>query len=181
MAIPPAAELERWIGPPLRDVFVSIVGDEHAVRAVEVFRERMGTVGIFENVLYHGIAETLEVLETKTDAMYIATSKPRVYAERIADHFGIRRFFRGIYGAELTGERAKKGELLDHLLAEEGLTPSKNIAMIGDRKYDVLAAHAHGLRSIGVTWGYGTADELREAGADRICASIPELIEAVVD
>jgi phosphoglycolate phosphatase len=174
---PRDVQLEQYIGPPLRDVFASILGaeDPRIDAAFRAFREEYGTQGLFEKHLYPGILETLRALQDLAPGMFIATSKPREFAERIAAHFDLTSFFRGIYGCELTGERADKAELLAHLLQEQSLDPADAV-MIGDRKYDVAAARANGIRSIGVTWGYGSLDELTQAGADTICHSPADLI-----
>jgi phosphoglycolate phosphatase len=114
-----------------------------------------------------------DVCQTTT-AMYIATSKPTVYAERIVKHFGLEPHFRKVYGAELDGRYDNKAELLAHLLAEECIRPEAAV-MIGDRAADVVAAKANGVQSVGVLWGYGSEQELRDAGADVLCSSPWEL------
>jgi len=173
--VPDEADLERLIGAPLRQMFVTLLGSgDMADSAVGVFRERYGSEGLYECCLYPGIAEALEVLERESAAMFVATSKPRHYAEQVLAHFGLTRFFRRIYGSEFTGERADKSELLEHLIREETLTPS-DVVMIGDRQHDVAAALANGTESIGVLWGYGSAEELRDAGAAHLCVSPAEL------
>lgn len=177
---PPLAELERLIGPPMREAFTMLLGSAVDVdRAVAVFRERYSTIGAFEAEVYPGMVEALEKLEARGARLFVATSKPHVYARAILEHFGLLKFFRAVYGCELSGERADKAELLRHLLAEEGLVPSTEIVMIGDRKHDIAGARANGLASIAVRWGFGSEDELREAGPDRICASIDELMVAI--
>ena len=101
--------------------------------------------------------------------LFVATSKPTLYAERILRHFRLDHHFAGVYGAELDGRLDDKADLLAHLLACERLSASAAI-MIGDRAADVRAARANGVRAVGVLWGYGAADELREAGADTLGA-----------
>lgn len=174
---PSDAELEQYIGPPLITVFESLLGanGEHA-EAIRLFRGEYATTGLFEAELYPGIADALQELANRGRTMYVATSKPHVYATRILERFGLDRFFRAIYGCELSGERANKAELLAHLLEREAFDDA---IMIGDRHHDIAAARANGLRSIGVTWGFGSADELRDAGADVICVSPADLIRAV--
>ncbi|MBV9495792.1 MAG: HAD hydrolase-like protein [Acidobacteria bacterium] len=172
---PQTHDLERWIGPPLLDTFTAIVGSDRAPVALEAFRARYGEVGLYENRLYDGIASALASLQRVGHTLLVATSKPRPYAVRILEHFDLHRLFDGVYGAELSGERAAKTELLTHLLREERLD-AKDAVMIGDRKHDVVAAKAVCMRSVGVAWGFGSKDELKNAGADTICASIDELV-----
>jgi phosphoglycolate phosphatase len=173
--IPEPAELEHWIGPPLQGVLVSELGDRMGAQALENFRNRYGAVGLYENRLYPGIVDALEILKQLSPALFVATSKPQSFAKRIIEHFRLSEAFREVYGSELNGERADKTELLSYLLEQEKLLPAQAI-MIGDRKYDIAAANAVGLRSIAVTWGYGSVEELSEAGADAICDSASALV-----
>ena len=167
--------LEQHIGPPLREVFVRICGNRVDPNlAVEVYRERYAATGLFENSVYDGIEACLETLLSRADSIYIATSKPTVYSERIIEHFGIGDFFKVIYGAHLDGSLGKKSELLAHLLERESLDPGACV-MIGDRHYDMVGARANGIRAIGVLWGYGSEEELLTAGASRLCRHPAEI------
>jgi phosphoglycolate phosphatase len=174
--IPPPAALQQCIGPPLRDALLSILGHEAtADRALALFRERYGRTGLFENRLYPGIGQALQELSASA-TMFIATSKPREFADRIVEHFNLARFFRATYGCGMNGELADKAELIRYIIDRENI-PASEAIMIGDRRHDILAARANGIRSIGVTWGFGSPDELREAGADAICTSVEALPE----
>jgi phosphoglycolate phosphatase len=108
--------------------------------------------------------------------MFVATSKPVVYAERIIDHFGLRRYFERVFGSELDGTRVDKVELLRHALETAKVDPTQAI-MIGDRSHDIVGARSNGMTAIGVLYGYGSEDELRDAGADHICATHPNLLD----
>lgn len=171
--VPETAELERWIGVPLHDAFAEALGSrERAAEAVACFRERYSTVGLFENAVYPGIVDALRALQERSATMFVATNKPQEYAERILDHFELTPFFRRVYGAGLRGE--DKAVLVAELLEREAVRPGEAF-MIGDRKHDVLAARANGVATIGVAWGFGSLDELRDAGADTICMSVADL------
>ena len=117
--------------------------------------------------------EALGELRAAGATLYVATSKPRVYAERIVEHFELAPFFDRVFGSELGGERTDKGELLAYALAETGA--GREAVMIGDRRHDIAGARANGLGAAGVTWGYGSATELAAAGADRLLHAVPEL------
>ena len=174
---PPLAELTFAIGPPLRPTLARLIGDETPAaieRAISLYRERFADVGLFENAVYDGIAEALRTLGGRGATMYVATSKPRVYAERIVRHFGLDAHFAAIHGCELDGTREDKRDLLAHLLPHHGVTAGE-AAMIGDRGADMVAARHHGVRAIGVLWGYGTRDELEGAGAQSLCNRPAEL------
>jgi phosphoglycolate phosphatase len=167
--------LAACIGPPLRVSFAALLDTRDGAlieEATRLYRERYGVTGLFENRVYDGVPEMLEHL--RGGRLMVATSKMAVFAERIVTHFGLAPYFSGIYGAEPGGRLDDKVELIAHLLGRERLAADTAI-MIGDRAFDMVAARANGLRAVGVLWGYGSERELREAGAERLCATPVEL------
>jgi phosphoglycolate phosphatase len=164
---PPREELIWCIGPPLKYSFAKLMETDDKVlidKTLTFYRERFGTVGLFENEVYEGIPETLGALQAMGHRLFLATSKPRVYAKRIIDHFGLTQYFKEIYGAELDGTRNDKTSLISYILKTESIAASE-AAMIGDRKYDMIGANENGVCGFGVLWGYGTKDELKASGA----------------
>lgn len=160
--------LAKFIGPPLRGTFSNLLNTAEVSQieeAMRLYRQRFASIGLYENRVYDGVPAMLDYVSTVAAATFVATSKPRLYAERIVQHFGLSHHFRNIYGAELDGRFDDKAALLAFILASEGVSVEAAI-MIGDRAADVLAAKANGLRSIGVLWGYGSEQELADAGAD---------------
>jgi phosphoglycolate phosphatase len=147
------------------------------LRAIGIYRQRFATHGMFDNSVYPGVAAGLSALRDAGFPMVVVTSKPEVYANQIIDHFELREFFGHVYGSELNGERANKGELIAHVLSSEGLS-SDDAWMFGDRLHDIRGAKLNGLRAAGVLWGYGSKDELTQAGADAVFADMPELVRA---
>jgi phosphoglycolate phosphatase len=171
--------LESFIGPPLRDTFRELCGnDEIAENAVSIYRERFSTKGLFENQVYDGIPECLNRLIEKADSIHVATSKPTIYSERIIEHFDLSRYFNLVYGSNLDGSLSDKTDLLRHIIESEDLLP-RHTVMIGDRSFDIIGAKNHGIRAIGVLWGYGTEDELSNAGADGLCNHPDEIYDKV--
>ena len=158
----------RWcIGPPLRSSLAELLAsDDDALvdKALSLYRKRFASTGLFENKVYAGVREVLGTLLENGHALYVATSKPEVYAERIVDHFGLRPYFRNIYGSGLDGTRNDKTTLISHILKNESIRPSDTF-MIGDREHDMIGAKANGLCGIGVLWGFGTREELEMSGA----------------
>lgn len=180
--VPGDARLARCIGPPLEDSFADLLPDPTPARvaaAIEHYRERFDRVGWRENRVYAGVPEFLAALRARGVRALIVTSKPRVAAVRIARHFGFGSALDAIYGAELDGTRGRKPELLAHVLAQEGVEPGRAV-MLGDRRHDVEGARANGVRSLGVTWGYGDRAELEAAGATWICDDLAHAL-AVID
>lgn len=176
LPVPPAKELYCYIGPPLAYGFTEFAGvpEERAADAVAYYREYFADRGIFENELYAGVPELLSGLKDAGCGVYLATSKPTVYAKRILEHFGIADSFDGAVGSELDGRRTDKAEVIAHLLEKYRL-PREGTVMVGDRKFDILGAAAVGIEAIGVSYGYGSTEELSEAGASVIASSPSEL------
>jgi phosphoglycolate phosphatase len=169
---PPVEEdLRRAVGPPLRQSFSRFLGTHDVGRineAMRLYRERFATSGLFENRVYAGVPEMLAKLDAAGCSLFIATSKPRIFAQRIMDHFELAKYFAGIYGSELNGGYENKSDLLRFLLENERLD-ARVTAMVGDRSHDMIPAKEHDLFAVGVAWGYGSIQELNEAGADLIC------------
>ncbi len=174
VAAPAGDDLTWCIGPPLLESLGHLVGDAHAAEALTLYRERFSDIGWRENAVYPGIPELLRERQDAGDQLLIATSKPHVYAERIVQHFGLAARFERVFGAELDGTRADKGELIRFALSET--SSDKPALMIGDRKHDIIGAQKNGIASIGVTYGYGGESELLQAGADQIVHSPRELL-----
>ena len=178
--VPSQDELAWCIGPPLRASFVALLGGEdHADRAVELYRERFGDVGLFENSVYPEIERVLAKLGQSGFRMFVATSKPHVFARRIIDHFGLNNHFERVFGSELDGTRVHKADLIAYALAQTGVDPSRSL-MIGDRSHDVLGAKANGIDAIGVTYGYGSREELIAAGARQLCDSPRAVLDVIL-
>ena len=175
--LPGDDELRTFIGPPLLDTFAPLVGEELAPKALEHYRERFSDVGWLENTPYDGIHNALEALNETGHRCFVATTKPHVFARRIVEHFEMAQYFSGVYGSELDGTRTDKTELLQYAQAERSV--ARESVMIGDRYHDIVGAVNNGLRAIGVTYGYGSAEELRSAGAESLAAlpgDLPGLI-----
>lgn len=170
-------ELTWCIGPPLLESFGSMVGNELAPQALEYYRERFADIGWKENALYPGIVDVLQFLSESDRPLYVATSKPFVFADRIIRHFELDKYFSRVFGSELDGTRSNKGELLRFALSETGLMDQA--VMVGDRKYDILGAKSNRIGSIGVTYGYGSQRELESAGADLV-VDTPERLKSVL-
>ena len=175
-ATPPDADELTWcIGPPLLESFKSMLGDDAlANTALTHYRARFSEVGLFENQLYMGVPEALRRLSGRDVSLFVATSKPQVYAERIVEHFGLGAFFKGIFGATLQGDRATKTDLLRWALGETRVKADASV-MVGDRSHDMVGATDNGMRAVGVVYGYGCREELESSGAELLVNSPDEL------
>lgn len=180
-------KLEPFIGPPLADSFREFYGlSEDQIRtAIAKYRERFDNQGIYENEIYPGMAEMLETLKKGGKKLAIASSKPTQFVERILDYFHIREYFDVIVGSNMDGTRSKKEEVVEEALRQlipSGLSGDEKqsaVAMVGDRRFDIEGAKAHGITSVGVSFGYAPEGELEQAGADCIVDTVDGLLEAL--
>jgi phosphoglycolate phosphatase len=170
--------LDWCIGPPLRQSFGRLLqstDDDLLEEAVTRYRERFAEIGLFENRLYDDIPQTLSELKDRGFRLFLATSKPRVFAQRILEHFRLADFFDTAHGSELNGDRTDKPSLIRYILQEEALQPDATL-IIGDRKYDIIGGKANNIHTAAVTYGYGTVEELEAEGPDCIFDTPNELV-----
>jgi phosphoglycolate phosphatase len=179
--IPPRESLYSFIGPPLIQSFQSLdMTKEEAERALQIYREYFSVKGLFENTVYDGIPNALGKLNDCGIKLLLATSKPELYAKQIMEHFGLDKYFTAIYGASMDEKRVDKADVIRYAAKSAGIANLNKAVMIGDRMHDILGAKKNGIVSIGVLWGYGSEDELKEAGADYIVGTLPEMVSAVI-
>ncbi|NFI61486.1 HAD family hydrolase, partial [Clostridium botulinum] len=160
--------LTKFIGPPLKDTFRLDYGfnEEETVIAMEKFRERFASIGLFENNVYEGMEDFLKLLKDSGKTLMVATSKPKFFAEQILDHFGLAKYFTFIGGSNMDETRSKKSEVIDYILSENNITDLSSVVMIGDRKHDIMGAKEFNIDSIWVLYGYANYDELKKADAN---------------
>lgn len=174
--VPPREEMGVFVGPPLWDTFERFgIPKERTDEAVQIFRSRYVPIGKFENTPYPGIRELLEALGAEGNLLYVATSKPETTAVEVLEHFDLARYFDRICGADLEKKRNSKDAVIAYLLNVTG--SDAEMVMVGDTEYDVLGAAAHGIPTIGVSWGYGDVAAMEKAGAKAIANSTKELLE----
>ncbi|HNZ99688.1 HAD hydrolase-like protein [Ruminococcus sp.] len=175
-------DTNKFLGPPIRQSFAEFFGmnGEQAEQAVRIFRERYSDTGLFENRVYDGIPGMLERLKNGGKRLMVATSKPQVYAVRIFERFGLAQYFEIVGGAELDGSRDYKDQVIEYVLAKAGITDRSTVLMIGDRRQDVLGAHKTGLKCMGILWGFGSMEELTQAGADYIARTPQEAADMLL-
>ncbi len=174
---PEEPALLKYIGPPLHAAFremLPVNKDSDIERAIAAYRERYVAVGIFENAVYPDVQGALELLRRRGARLFVATSKPQVFAQRILEHFEMNHYFDAIYGSELDGQRTDKIDLIAHVLVKSHLHPMHTV-MIGDRHHDVVGAITNGVGAVGVLWGYGSREELLSAGAQMLLDAPSEL------
>ena len=181
LEIPSYEKLCTFIGPPLLDTFKNELhfDEEKAKEGVKAYREYFSTKGIFENKVYDGIPELLKSLKEKGKVLVVATSKPEEFAVKIIEHFGLSGYFTHVCGSCMDDTRSTKAEVINYALGLCGIDEAQKeqVLMIGDRKHDIIGAKENGIESCGILFGYGSREELENAGADYIAATVKELEE----
>lgn len=184
--VPNRASLYKFIGPPLRDSFKDFYDfdDEKTEQAVVLYREYYADRGIIENDIMPGMVEALGELKNAGCKLYVATSKPEIYAKKILEHLEIDKYFDIVAGGLLDGSRDKKELVLEYLLEESGIgklqDKMKSVVMVGDRKFDIEGAIAVGIDNIGVTFGYGDRAEFEAAGAMAIVDTASQMTNYIL-
>lgn len=171
------SDYHNWIGPPLIDSFIGLlgVGNDEANRLLGFYRERFSTVGLFENTVYPGISGMLSNLKNAGLTLAVCTGKPTVYSEQILRHFDLDCYFNGIFGIGLDEEGKTKDETLREALAALGLDTADGCIMVGDRIHDIDGAAKAGLQSVYVTYGYGNENEAAHCAPTFTVHSVKEL------
>lgn len=173
--------LYRFIGPPLKDSFGRFYGfsDEQCELAVRYYREYFRETGIFENEVYDGIPELMTRLKEQGRTLIVATSKPEEFAVKILKHFDLYGFFDLTAGATMDDSRTTKPDVIRYALKSCNITEKSEALMIGDREHDIIGAKENGLDSLGVLFGYGSYDELKNAGATYIAEKPLDILKYV--
>jgi phosphoglycolate phosphatase len=176
LTLPDADTIRGWIGFGMRESLAGLRGLEEPARleaALEFYWECYREDGVFEHELYPGVFHLLHRLKRQGHRIYVVSAKPSLFARRIAYQFDLNLIFDDIIGSSLKGRWQPKTEVLAGLAARGTIQPGG--VFIGDRGIDMSAARDHGLEAIGVSWGYGSREELASSGAERIFATVPEL------
>ncbi|PWD60872.1 HAD hydrolase-like protein [Pectobacterium parmentieri] len=174
-------DIASLIGPPMHSIVRTLLepyGDSRVEETINIYRAHYGQFGLYNSVIYEGILSVLKTLKQRGDKLFIATSKRQLFAGEILDDMKISPFFSDIIGTPLDGKMDDKTKLLAYLLTQNGLEPRCSI-MVGDRGDDIIAAQNNQLLSVGVLWGYGTANELATHQADILCAQPTELCQVI--
>lgn len=177
VASPAADQLEWCIGPPLHTSFALLLEtNERALleNAISLYRQRFSERGLFENRVYPEVVPTLRWIKALGVHLFLATSKPKVFAEQIIDHFSLTPFFNAVYGSELDGQLSDKGELIAYILDTEHLDPKQTL-MVGDRSHDIIGGKKNGIKTAGVSYGYGSREELAASEPDFTVSVLADL------
>ncbi|HDX9579585.1 TPA: HAD family hydrolase [Bacillus pseudomycoides] len=170
-------QLLSFIGPPIQHSFASMYGmnEKQVIGAVTYYREYFKTTGMFENHVYEHIPSVLQELKSAGKRLFVATSKPTIFAKQILEHFQMAHYFEAIVGSNLDGTRIAKADIIQHILHTYHDLEKEHVVMIGDREHDIIGATQVGIDSIGVMYGYGSKEELMAAGATHIVKDVENI------
>ncbi len=159
--------LDRFIGPPVEEWAAELLphgsAEDRATLARD-YRACYDRTGWSNNSVYPGVAEMLAQLHSDGFPLYVCTSKHEHFAVRILESFGIAKYFNAIYGDRTEYESHSKSDLLARILSRKEIDRA-SVWMVGDRSFDIEAAHANGIRCLAARWGYGTPEEWSQADA----------------
>lgn len=181
-AMPLSDQLTWCVGPPLKASFSQLLNttDEAVLdQALVYYRKRFSEKGMFENFLYPDVVSALDRLWKAGFNLFLATSKPGVYAQQILDHFKMTPFFQRVYGSELDGRLSDKGALIAHIIYQEGLDSAATL-MVGDRIFDIEAGKENKVMTAAVAYGYGTQEEITAANPDIVFETITDLSKTML-
>ena len=170
--------LTPYIGPPLIPSFIEFHGltQEQAPEALQVYRQRFSTVGLFENEVLDGVPEMLRALKQNGRFVAVASSKPEPYVIRILEHFDLLQYFDEVVCASMDEKRSAKKDIIEEALRRMGKAPGdRDILMIGDRMHDVEGAQLCGLDSLGIYTGFAPEGELENAGTTYVFHTIGDM------
>lgn len=176
------ASLYKFIGPPLHKSFEMFCdfSPEKAMQAVEYYREYYRDKGVFEVELYEGMEDTLKSLSSAGKTLIVTTSKPEYFAKQVLEHIGLAKYFKMIAGSNLDGSRTVKSEVISYALEQCNITDLSKVIIVGDREHDVFGGKEIGIDSVGVLYGYGSEEELKNAGATYFVKSAKDILNQFV-
>ena len=174
------AKLHTYLGPPLFDSFMLYCHDEDtARRMVAKYREVYRAGALLKCDLYDGITDVFAELSAAGIKLAIASSKPGEFVKRLLCHFELEKYFDFISAPVIGKPEPTKYDLITAALSALG-ADNATAAMVGDRKFDVEGAKQAGVFSVGVSYGFGTLDELEAHGADFICHTPDQISELIL-
>jgi phosphoglycolate phosphatase len=174
---PSEDDLLWCIGPPLRESFAQLLESNETELldlALYYYRERYSEIGIYENRVYPDIVPALRKIRESGYRLFLATSKPAIFADRVLDHFDLSQFFHGIHGSEKDGSLCEKADLVAHIIKTWNLDPCVTL-IVGDRVHDVIGGKRNGIMTAIVSYGYGSRREIEAAEAAFVFESPSEL------
>lgn len=170
--------LRQLIGPPLGDSFRTLgVAESEIDDVVALYREHYAQHGVLEARLYEGVADSLAELVERGVQLSVATAKRIDFAEQMLGALGVAHRFDHIAGASMDLHVTEKFDIMADVLQRWDLGADRDVWMVGDRHFDMVAARRHEVSAVGALWGFGTARELTAAGAQWLVTAPRRLLD----
>lgn len=165
---PDLSDYSKYIGPPLLYTFQKLCSltPTEAQQAVEIYVRLYDVDGLRQNELFDGIKEVLNTCKSNGIRLAVCSSKHEAIATQVVELLGVYDCFDKICGSTIDGSRKEKEELIPYALSKLGARESDRVVMIGDTKFDAKGAKHCGVDFIGVTYGYGTLEDMVNEGAE---------------
>ncbi|MGT2896086.1 HAD hydrolase-like protein [Streptococcus entericus] len=174
LAYPDREELMTFIGPPLQTTFATYFSSPDDIdKAIAAFRAYYDQKGVYETTVYTGVKESLAHLKQAGHHLFVTTSKNQPMATLMLSHLELNQYFTGIYGA--TASHHHKSDVIRSCLQDYQLHP-EDCYIIGDTRYDMIGGRETGVHPIGVTWGFGSRQELLDNGAEAMMDKPDDLL-----
>lgn len=182
--IPDLSDYSLYVGPPLLTTFQKLCGltAEESVKAVDLYREEYEQRGKYENYQYEGMRELILKLKESGAVTAVATSKYEPFARWVVDYIGLDGVFDAVCGSTLDGKRKEKADIVRYAADTLGVSISKQtICLVGDTRFDAAGAVQAGCDFVGVSYGFGTVEQMQKAGGTKIAASVSELYDYLLE
>lgn len=182
--LPNLDDYTLYIGPPLLDTFRNVCkfSDEQSREGVEIYRGYYDEHGKHENKLYDGIKEVLQTLREENVKIAVCSSKYEKFAEEIVNILGVSDCFDAVCGSTLDGSRKDKKDLIPYAVESLGgdfEADKDKTLMIGDTWFDAKGARLCGVDFIGVLYGYGTYESMKDEKTEMFAKTPLEILSLI--
>ncbi len=174
---PDLSDYSKYIGPPLLHTFQNLCGlsADEAQKAVEIYVKLYDVDGLRQNKLFDGIKELLETLKSEGVRLAVCSSKHEAIATEVVKMLGVYECFDEVCGSTIDGSRKEKEELIPYALEKLKAKDNDRVVMIGDTKFDCKGAVHCKVDFIGVTYGYGTLEDMIAQGGKNFAKTSQEI------
>ena len=174
---PDLSDYSKFIGPPLADTFSGLcsLNAEDTQKALEIYQDFYKDYGLKANRLYDGIRELLEKLSQSKAKIAVCSSKQQKPADGVCELLDITKYFDAVCGSAPDGSRKEKEDVIPYTVNVLGGKITDKVVMIGDTKFDAKGARLNNVDFIGVMYGYGTLDTMKDEGATVFAEDVKEL------
>ncbi|MBI2448554.1 HAD hydrolase-like protein [Candidatus Microgenomates bacterium] len=185
MGIEPADEktIGELIGVPLSQFLEVLLKTNDAKiikKGSELFKKHYDREYSSDNILYPGIPELLENIKENSGSSFVVSNKIDAFLNKILEQHDIRKYFQSTKGTDGTGRGSQKSDYVRDLVEENNLDRAITV-IVGDRRDDVVAGKDNLIHTVGITYGYGSREELEEVGAEIVVRDVEGLKSVLME